>query len=173
MAHPSWRASAVGIYRLWRDSGYAIGALISGVLADLFGIHFAIWFVGGLTFLSGVVTAVRQSETLRKPLSEFISPEELNQLIAMNSAVVVDVRSLEEFDSGHVTSAIHREKSTLPSAIHDLPKSSRIITHCGKGGGRSTEAAKLLRENGWENAQWLEGGYMAWNLKNEKQQEKK
>lgn len=65
VAHPSWRASAVGIYRLWRDSGYAIGALVSGFLADFFGIPFAIWFVGGLTFLSGTVTAVRQSETLK------------------------------------------------------------------------------------------------------------
>ena len=37
VAHPSWRASAVGIYRLWRDSGYAIGAIIAGITADLFG----------------------------------------------------------------------------------------------------------------------------------------
>lgn len=64
VAHPSWRASAVGIYRLWRDSGYAIGALISGVIADAFGLSAAIWFVAFITFLSGVVTAVRQSETL-------------------------------------------------------------------------------------------------------------
>lgn len=67
VAHPSWRASSVGIYRLWRDSGYAIGALVSGILADAFGIDIAIWFVGGITFLSGVVTAIRQSETLQKP----------------------------------------------------------------------------------------------------------
>lgn len=69
VAHPSWRASAVGIYRLWRDSGYAMGALVSGILTDAFGIYFAIWFVAGITFLSGVVTALRQRETLKK-LSE-------------------------------------------------------------------------------------------------------
>lgn len=61
---PSWRASAVGVYRLWRDSGYAIGALISGFLADRYGMQIAIWAVAGVTFLSGVVTALRQSETL-------------------------------------------------------------------------------------------------------------
>ncbi|WP_149401675.1 MFS transporter [Dictyobacter arantiisoli] len=42
VAHPDWRASAVGVYRLWRDSGYAVGALLAGALADLFGVSWAI-----------------------------------------------------------------------------------------------------------------------------------
>lgn len=66
VAHPSWRASSVGIYRLWRDSGYAIGAIVSGVVADLFGIHTAIGLVAFITFLSGVVVAKRMTETLKK-----------------------------------------------------------------------------------------------------------
>jgi MFS family permease len=66
VAQPRWRASAVGVYRLWRDSGYAVGALISGILADSFGLNTAIWFVAAITFLSGVVSAVRQYETLSK-----------------------------------------------------------------------------------------------------------
>jgi MFS family permease len=66
VAHPLWRASAVGIYRLWRDLGYAIGALMAGITADLFGLAAAIWLVAGLTFLSGVIAAVRMSETLSK-----------------------------------------------------------------------------------------------------------
>jgi MFS family permease len=61
VAHPSWRASAVGVYRLWRDLGYAIGALLSGVVADLFGLSWAIGTVGGLTFLSGVLVAIRMA----------------------------------------------------------------------------------------------------------------
>jgi MFS family permease len=52
VAHPEWRASAVGVYRLWRDSGYAIGALLAGVLADLFGVPWAIGVIGVLTILS-------------------------------------------------------------------------------------------------------------------------
>ena len=59
VAHPSWRASAVGIYRLWRDLGYAIGAVLAGITADAFGLASAIWVVGVLTALSGVVVAVR------------------------------------------------------------------------------------------------------------------
>jgi MFS family permease len=63
VARPSWRASAVGVYRLWRDLGYAIGALLAGVMADAFGVQAAIALIGMLTFASGVVVAVRMRET--------------------------------------------------------------------------------------------------------------
>jgi MFS family permease len=64
VAHPAWRASAVGVYRLWRDSGYAIGALLAGVLADLFGVFWAIGVIAGVTFLSGIVVSWVMRETL-------------------------------------------------------------------------------------------------------------
>ena len=64
VAHPSWRASAVGVYRLWRDAGYAFGALLSGMIADLLGVVWAIAAVGALTLASGLVVAFRMSETL-------------------------------------------------------------------------------------------------------------
>jgi MFS family permease len=63
-SRPAWRASAVGVYRLWRDSGYAVGALIAGVLADRFDAGVAIGAVGGLTFVSGAVVAALMKETL-------------------------------------------------------------------------------------------------------------
>jgi MFS family permease len=66
VAHPSWRASAVGVYRLWRDLGYAFGALLAGVVADALGLQAAIATVAVLTFGSGAVAAVRLSETLRR-----------------------------------------------------------------------------------------------------------
>lgn len=65
VAHPSWRASSVGIYRFWRDSGYAVGAIISGLVADFFGITSAIGLVALITFLSGVAVQVRMAETLK------------------------------------------------------------------------------------------------------------
>jgi MFS family permease len=65
VAHPSWRASAVGVYRLWRDLGYAIGALLAGIVADVFGVAEAIGFVAALTAASGFVVALRMRETLR------------------------------------------------------------------------------------------------------------
>ena len=64
VAHPSWRASAVGVYRLWRDLGYAIGALLAGLTADAFGLSAAMWLVAALTFVSGAVSAARMRETL-------------------------------------------------------------------------------------------------------------
>ncbi len=64
VAHPTWRASAVGVYRLWRDLGYAIGAIIAGIAADAFGLDVAILLVAGLTAASGIVVAVRMTETL-------------------------------------------------------------------------------------------------------------
>ena len=67
VAHPSWRASSVGVYRLWRDLGYAVGALLAGLTADALGLPAAMWLVAALTFASGVVVAVRMSETLRRP----------------------------------------------------------------------------------------------------------
>ena len=62
-AHPSWRASSVGVYRLWRDSGYAFGAVLAGVVADFAGLSAAMWVVAGLTFASGVLVQVRMQET--------------------------------------------------------------------------------------------------------------
>jgi len=63
VAHPDWRASAVGVYRLWRDAGYAVGALTAGLLADAFGGLTAIAAIGALTFISGAIVAAVMRET--------------------------------------------------------------------------------------------------------------
>lgn len=65
VAHPSWRARAVGVYRLWRDLGFAVGALLTGLLADAFGIREAIWAVALLTAASGIVVALSIYDTHR------------------------------------------------------------------------------------------------------------
>lgn len=67
VAHPAWRARSVGIYRLWRDGGFAVGALLAGVVADALGVRAAVWTVAGLTAASGVVVAVRMYETHHRP----------------------------------------------------------------------------------------------------------
>src|SRR4029077_5807403 len=65
VAHPLWRASAVGVYRFWRDSGYVVGALLAGTLADRFGMAWSILAVALLTVLSGLLVLARMPETLR------------------------------------------------------------------------------------------------------------
>lgn len=62
-SHPSWRARSLSVYRFWRDMGYAVGALSAGVVADLFGLSWAIGSVGVLTFASGAVVAGTFRET--------------------------------------------------------------------------------------------------------------
>jgi MFS family permease len=64
VAQASWRSSAVGVYRLWRDLGYVAGALVAGVAADALGYTGAIWIVAALTGLSGLVVVIRMTETL-------------------------------------------------------------------------------------------------------------
>lgn len=63
IAHPSWRASSLGVYRFWRDLGYAIGALAAGVLADQYGIKTASLFIAALTAVSGLIVFIRMDET--------------------------------------------------------------------------------------------------------------
>src|SRR5687768_4946355 len=59
IARPSWRGVAVGVYRLWRDLGYVVGAVLAGIVADVFGVAAAIETVGILTILSGLLVALR------------------------------------------------------------------------------------------------------------------
>jgi len=62
-SHPTWRARSLSVYRFWRDLGYAIGALAAGLIADMFGLPWAITSIAALTFLSGVVVALVMRES--------------------------------------------------------------------------------------------------------------
>lgn len=63
VAHPAWRGRAVGIYRVWRDAGYAVGALMGGIVADLWGLRAAVWTAAAVSAASGLVVAIRMYET--------------------------------------------------------------------------------------------------------------
>jgi len=58
-SNPSQRAESIGVFRLWRDLGYAIGALLSGIIADLFGISYAIISIGIVTIISSIIIQLR------------------------------------------------------------------------------------------------------------------
>jgi MFS family permease len=64
VAHPSWRGTAVGVYRLWRDGGYVVGAVVAGIAADALGLGWSIAIIGGLTAASGLVVTTVMTETL-------------------------------------------------------------------------------------------------------------
>jgi len=63
VARPEWRASAVGVYRFWRDAGFVVGALLSGAIADLFGLMAAVGVVAAVTALGAGLVAIRMYET--------------------------------------------------------------------------------------------------------------
>jgi MFS family permease len=63
IAHPTWRGAAVGVYRLWRDAGFAVGAVLAGTLADLYSLTTAIIVVAAITAASGLDVALRMRET--------------------------------------------------------------------------------------------------------------
>jgi MFS family permease len=75
VAHPAWRARSVGVYRLWRDGGFAVGALLAGVVADALGVQAAVWAVAALTAASGLVVAFRMYETHPRPSRTAIREE--------------------------------------------------------------------------------------------------
>ena len=84
VAQASWRGSAIGVYRLWRDLGYAVGALLAGVTADVLGLPAAMWLVAALTFVSGLVAAFRMSETA-SPTLEVVEKATASQATAWGS----------------------------------------------------------------------------------------
>jgi MFS family permease len=170
VAHPSWRASSVGVYRLWRDLGYAVGALLAGVAADAFGLPAAMWVVAGLTFVSGLVVALRMTETLHRvpaPVahsigSMCIEPAELDAMASRGRVLILDVRSPEEFASGHVTGAVNIPLDALGARVGEIQRAALVVTVCGKGGGRSERAAAELPVRGVRQVRSLCRGTAAW-----------
>jgi MFS family permease len=163
VAHPSWRASAVGVYRFWRDLGYAVGALLAGIVADALGLPAAFWVVAALTFASGLLVAAVMRETHVRHTAEATAPcIEPAALSALAGAVLVDVRSAEEFAAGHVDGAVHAPLETLTVGAAAWPRETVIVTICGKGGGRSEQAAAALRARGFAHARSLCGGTLGW-----------
>ena len=66
VAHPTWRATAIGVYRLWRDAGYVVGGLLGGVVADALDLRAAVWVVAVLSVVSGVVVAVQMAPSAHR-----------------------------------------------------------------------------------------------------------
>lgn len=67
VAHPTWRGRAVGIYRVWRDLGYAVGALMGGIVADLLGLRAAVWAAAAVSVVAALIVVFRMYETLHRP----------------------------------------------------------------------------------------------------------
>lgn len=107
--------------------------------------------------LSGVVVCLRMPSE-----RECMEPEDLKPLIGRSDVRVVDVRSPEEYASGHLPQAINIPLSELLERARSWSPKERIITVCAKGGGRSAQAAQVLRDMGFGRTWWLCGGTVGW-----------
>lgn len=159
--HPDQRAESLGTFRLWRDLGYAIGAIISGVIADLFGIEYAIALIGFITILSSLIIYIRMPAKTQ-PSKECIEVAQVKQAMSRQEHVqIIDVRTHEEYEKYHIPEAIHISLSELGNNIKNFSTGTLYVIVCGTGGGRSSEGAKILKSVGL-HAHWLCGGTNSW-----------
>lgn len=164
--NPSQRAESIGTFRLWRDLGYVFGAIISGIIADAWGIEYAVLFIGFVTIVSALVIQFRMPLHIEKEKVS-ISLDELELAIRnKENIVLIDVRGIEEYQKAHVTNAIHIPLLALENHLSSFNKTTLYITICAKGGGRSEKAANLLKEKNF-NSRWLFGGTDQWLINNE------
>lgn len=94
-------------------------------------------------------------------MKQSVSSHKLLALIKNNNVVILDVRSKDEFDRGHIFGSRNIPLDELAQRYGELPDEKFIVTYCGKGGGRSEKAARFLIESKRQSA-WLEGGYLEW-----------
>lgn len=158
---PAQRAESIGTFRLWRDLGYAFGAILSGIMADVFGLPAAIGLIGAITVLSALVIQFRMPAKTA-PAKECIEVTEMQEALHHHGKVqVIDVRSKEEYEQAHIPEAINIALPELPQHLPQFAPDTLLVTVCGKGGGRSSEAAQLLKQMGYK-AVWLCGGTNKW-----------
>ncbi len=79
---------------------------------------------------------------------------------------LIDVRDAEDYTAAHVRGAVHVPLAELEARVGELPPGRTPVTICGKGGGRSAEGAQILRNAGYSDALWLEGGTNGWLVQN-------
>jgi len=110
-----------------------------------------------LTFLSGVLVAIRMSETLRFSIAQ----NELVRLLNAKSVILIDVRTPDEFKNGHIDGSRNIPINVLEAHIDELRTDKIVVTVCAKGGGRSEKAAGLLKSHGIKS-RFLEHGFNGW-----------
>ena len=151
--NPIDRAKSIGIFRLWRDLGYAIGAILTGLIADFYNINSSIVFIGLLTLISAIIIKYRMRSKMN-----CISKSDV---LKYNNFIILDVRTNEEREIKYIPNSIHIPINELENRIKELSNKNFYITACGKGGGRSILGAEILRKSNFE-ASWLCNGTIGW-----------
>ncbi|MDQ7072577.1 MAG: rhodanese-like domain-containing protein [Gammaproteobacteria bacterium] len=92
-----------------------------------------------------------------------ISPQQASKIVASDNAVIIDVRTQEEWDAGHIPGAVHIPLSDVKSRLDDFKtyEGKTLVMQC-RSGKRSAKAANILLDAGFNNVSNLKGGIMAW-----------
>jgi MFS family permease/rhodanese-related sulfurtransferase len=166
--HPQQRAASIGVFRLWRDSGYAFGAILTGIIADTLGILPSVVVIAIITIISSFIILIRMTNP-QKSIDQIdnnkdcIEQKEVKLLIASGQEVVIiDVRGVAEYVEQHIDRAINIPFDKLAQNLSSFSEETIIITACGKGGGRSAKAVKELQSHGFASSKWLCGGTFGW-----------
>jgi rhodanese-related sulfurtransferase len=119
-----------------------------------------ILFMMMLTLTSGMIYAQEGKDR------QIIKEKKFNRLMKKENTVVIDVRTTEEFSSGHIPGALHMDvqKDNFTQNIQALDPSKKYLLYC-KSGKRSAKATAILKENGFNNVHHLRGGFQQWNGK--------
>jgi MFS family permease len=185
VAQPVERAQLVGVYRFWRDFGFAAGALVAGLVADWLGAGWAISIVAALTAGSGVWVAATgwtdRPRALRRTAAELLAdaqrriaprlePGEAKEAVS-HGALMVDLRSQDERRrNGVVPGSLHIPRSVLewrvdPTSGYTNPYlgdlDRQLVLFCADGYSSSLAAASL-REIGCRHATDIVGGFEGW-----------
>jgi MFS family permease len=140
-AHPTDRANSLGVFRLWRDLGYAIGAILTGIIADTLGLNASILVSGLLTiFSSGIIfyrmkcdrnnsakildwITNKNKQHGTTVLENCIAVEELQQLLEQSpeEVFIIDVRSAEEYAEMYVPGAVNIPLAELENRLSEIP----------------------------------------------------
>jgi MFS family permease len=117
VAHPAWRARAVGVYRLWRDGGFAVGAVLSGVVADVAGLRAAVWAVAAITAASVLLVAIRmcvpgstEGSTCRDRPPRSVAPATCAQQSPTNTCMAEISQPTTDTDFIHVLAPLVGER---------------------------------------------------------------
>jgi MFS family permease len=162
ISSPINRPRVLANFRFWRDLGYAVGALCAAWLLYSMGHNAIILLVAILTLTSGLVIALIFVEQ-RTPIHNGSNTTcalwgEVISNIELQKAILIDVRSANEFEKDHHPLALNFPLDELASVKGLIPPGVSLFTVCGKGGGRSEKAAEILRRAGHANVHSVCGG---------------
>ncbi len=85
----------------------------------------------------------------------------LKEIENQSNVLIIDVRSADEYEAGHIPLAVNIPLESLPKALEEISDTTLIVTACGRGGGRSRKALEIILSQGY-NAKWLEGGSLGY-----------